>query len=72
MEGKIIRISRVNNGVMFLVWFKGREYGRTYTGEKYRNYELWKDLKVGDKIDGLSWKDKTRSIIDADSPVYPV
>ena len=70
MEGKIIRVTPVNDGVMFLVWFEGKKYGRTYTGEKYRNFDNWRDLKVGDKIGGLVWKDERRGLIDGDSNAH--
>ena len=70
MEGKVIRITRVPNGIMILIWFGGKEYGRTYTGENFRNYALWSDLKVGDQVDGLVWKDMEKGIVDADSPVH--
>ena len=72
MEGQIIRVVDVRDGVMYLVWFGGSKYGRTYTGEKYRNFDNWKDLKVGDKIGGLIWKDEDGGLVDGDSSVHLV
>ncbi len=69
MEGKINRIIESGKFITLIIWLKTGEYGRTYTGTMYRNYEIWKDLKVGDHISGLNWKDKARKIIDADSPI---
>lgn len=69
MEGKINRIIESGKLITIIIWLKTGEYGRTYTGTMYRNYEIWKDLKVGDHITGLAWKDKVRKIIDGDSPV---
>lgn len=71
MNGKIIRIAEFGITAMYLIWLKDSKiYGRTYTGEGYRNFINWKDLKVGDSIDGLQWKDEKKKILDADSPVH--
>ncbi|OHA25011.1 MAG: hypothetical protein A3C79_03445 [Candidatus Taylorbacteria bacterium RIFCSPHIGHO2_02_FULL_45_28] len=70
MTGKLIRIVRCDNGVMYLFWLGEKNYGRTYTGEGYRNYINWKDLKIEDQVDGLLWKNKDRKLLDGDSPVH--
>lgn len=71
MIGKIIRIAECGNVTMYLIWLRDLNIcGRTYTGESYRNFINWKDLKVGDFIDGLQWKDEKKKILDADSPVH--
>lgn len=71
MKGKIIRIADCGNIIMYLVWLKELNISaRTYTGEKYRNYINWKDLKIDDQIEGIQWKDEKRKILDADSPVH--
>ena len=69
MNGIIKRITNIGESIMYLIWTKSEGHGRTYTGEKYRNYANWKDLRVGDHVNGLKWKDKKRGIIDGDSPV---
>ena len=71
MNGKVIRVVDSNKFITLLIWIQEDGVcGRTYTGEKYRNYHNWCDFKVGDHIGGLEWKDKARKILDADSPVY--
>ncbi len=42
-------------------------FGLTYTGPNYRNYANWKDYKIGDTVEGLTWKNKQKKLIDADS-----
>jgi len=71
MEGKVIRIVEGEKFNTFLIWLKESGVcGRTYTGATYRNWESWRDIKVGDYIGGLAWKDEERKILDADSPVH--
>lgn len=73
MLGEIRRIISSGEFVTYIVRVQETEtetrIGRTYTGETYRNYSHWKEFKVGDKIEGVKWKDRDRGIIDADSPV---
>lgn len=71
MQGKIIRIVECENAIMYLIWLKEMNVSaRTYTGEGYRNFINWKDLKIGDHLEGLQWKDEKRKLLDADSPVH--
>jgi len=73
LNGTIIRrVEKDENFLMLLFKFGEKKYGRTYTGSQYRNYPDWKDLKVGDLVGGLQWKDEKLGIIDADSPVHLV
>lgn len=70
MNGKIIRVVEGEKFLTFLIWLKEGVCGRTYSGPSYRNFDHWKDFKVGDSVGGLEWKDKNKKILDADSPVY--
>lgn len=70
MSGIIVRITPSGDYVLVLVRLEDGRYGRTYTGESYRNYQLWRELKVGDLVAGLRWKREGQLIIDADSPVH--
>jgi hypothetical protein len=70
MSGRIVRISPGDSYVLVLIQVEDGRYGRTYTGERYRNYHFWRELKVGDFITGLKWKKEAQLIIDADSPVH--
>jgi len=73
MRGKITRVVESGNFSMYLIWLsESNSFARTYTGSGYRNYTNWKDLKVGDFVQGLEWKDLSRKILDADSPVHPI
>lgn len=72
MSGSIVRITPSGDYVLVLVRLEDGRYGRTYTGERYRNYYFWRELKVGDLITGLRWKKESQLIIDADSPVHMV
>ena len=72
INGTIKKITEVKGGVMYLAHIDGEGYGRTYSGERYRNYDNWKDLRVGDRVGGLRWKDKEKNLIDADSPICPI
>jgi len=71
MEGQIKRIIPSGEFVTFIIHVKDvQSCSRTFTGQKYRNFAYWRDLKVGDWIAGLRWLDEAKGIIDADSPVY--
>lgn len=70
MKGTVRKITTFGDTVMYLIRLEDGKYGRTYTGHKYRNYVNWKDLKIGDHVEGLAWKNKERGLIDADAPVH--
>lgn len=70
MKAKIKRINNSPKFISYLFWMEDGSYPIMYTGKQYRNYSNWKDLKVGDWVDGLDWKDKSKKLIDADSPVH--
>jgi hypothetical protein len=71
MEGKILRVVDSGQFKTYLIWLKDLSAcGRTYTGASYRNYGNWCDFKIGDHITGLEWRDESRKILDADSPVH--
>jgi hypothetical protein len=40
---------------------------RTFIVEGFKNSGRWKEIKVGDVLDGLAWDNKDEKIIDADS-----
>jgi hypothetical protein len=70
MKGKIKNIVPVGKVKMYLIWLEEfGVFGRTYSGSIYRNYDYWRDLKIGDWVVGLEWKDKKKAILDADSPI---
>ena len=71
LSGVLVRITESDRGFVTLLFkLETGIYGLTYTGEKYRNYHAWKQLKIGDEVEGLRWKDEKKKIIDADSPVH--
>jgi hypothetical protein len=70
MDGIIVRMAPAGDYILVLVKLDDGRYGRTYTGERYRNYHFWRELKVGDHVTGLRWKNERQLIIDADSPVH--
>ena len=71
MLGKIIRVVEDDNFTTYLIWLKELNIcARTYSGKGYRNYNNWRDLKIGDFIDGLEWKDDKRKLLDADSLIH--
>lgn len=70
-EGEVVRITNSKRGfVTILVRLADDSYGITYTGEQFRNYPVWGQLRIGDVVQGLKWKNRQRRIIDADSPVH--
>jgi hypothetical protein len=42
---------------------------KTYVVEGNSNSKKWRDIKVGDCLNGLLWFDEESKIIDADSPI---
>jgi hypothetical protein len=71
LMGVVVRITQSERKfVTLLLKLEIGAYGLTYTGEMYRNYHAWKQLKIGDEVRGLQWKDEKKKIIDADSPVH--
>lgn len=70
MKGKIIQITPKSRFVCYLIRLATGKCAITYTGEQYRNYTLWKEYKIGDMVDGLRWKDETKNLLDADSPIH--
>lgn len=42
---------------------------KTYVVEGNINSKKWRDVKVGDCLNGLEWFDEESKIIDADSPI---
>lgn len=72
MKGELIRVSPSTGYTTFLLRMQDGGYGLTYTGEQFRNFPAWSQLRVGDFVDGLEWKNKERHIIDADSPVHTI
>ena len=69
MNGELRRVTNGGRFQCLLIKFENGKWGRTYTGEDFRNFDLWRDFKVGDHITGLKWKDEKKGILDADSPV---
>lgn len=68
MRGKIKNIVSVGKVKMYLIWLEEiGVFARTYSGSSYRNYDYWKELKIGDWAEGLDWKDEGRKILNADS-----
>lgn len=72
MTGQLIRVSGLSGFTTLLFKFENGKYGRTYTGDKYRNYSIWSQFKIGDSISGLEWKDEKKLIINGDSPAHLV
>lgn len=76
MKGEVRRIIPSGEFITYIVRVHVSDTesltGRTYTGETFRNYAFWRELKVGDWVEGIRWKDKKRGIIDADSPVHVI
>lgn len=70
MKAQLIRITPGKDFETMLFKIDKNKYGLTYTGKKYRNYATWSQLKIGDWVDGLEWKDEYKKIIDGDSPVH--
>jgi hypothetical protein len=70
MKGTIIRVTPSGDYVLVLIQVEDGRYGRTYTGDRYRNYHFWREMKIGDHITGLRWKREDRLLIDGDSPVH--
>jgi hypothetical protein len=70
MEGEIKRVISSGEFITIIIQIVDGVCGRTYTSPSFRNYDSWKDLKVGDAVGGLRWKNEERGIVDADSPVY--
>ena len=70
MKGKIIRITDSDKFITFLFWLENKVYPLMYTGKQYRNYSVWSQFKVGDWVEGLEWKDESKKLINADSPVH--
>ena len=70
MKAKIVRITDSGKFITFLFWTEEGIYPLMYTGKQYRNYEIWKQFKVGDWVNGLQWKNDKKKLIDADSPVH--
>lgn len=42
---------------------------KTYIVEGYSNSKRWREVNVGDLLDGLIWDDEEAKIIDADSSI---
>ena len=70
MKGQLIRSSNSKGFITLLFKLEGGKYGRTYTGEQYRNYAVWSQFKIGDWVEDLNWKDESKGLLDADSPVH--
>ena len=70
MTGKLIRITPSGDFVTLLFKLGPKEYAHTFTGERYRNYKVWSEFKIGDELDGLRWSDAKKKRIDADSPAH--
>lgn len=72
MEGKITWKKEVKNFLLFTIKFENGDSGKTYVVRGFRNEANWTDLKIGDRVGGLTWFDEKRKLISADSAVYPL
>jgi len=70
MKAQLIRVSDSKGFITLLFKLESGKYGRTYTGEQYRNYAVWSQFKIGDWVEGLQWKDEKKGLLDADSPAH--
>lgn len=70
--------SKKNGSYYRIVTFKLVDYefwlqSKVYLDRECRNYKNWEPfLAEGNILAGLMWKDKSRGLIDADSPVHLV
>lgn len=70
MEGIITFKKQIKtNLTLFKFKLSNGDNATSYIVKNFRNEALWIDLKVGDHVDGLKWKDESKGIINADSPV---
>lgn len=70
ISGCVHNVTQHGGFTTILIKTNDAEYGRTYTGPKYRNYDRWQPLKIGDPVNGLRWFNKDKGLLDADSPVH--
>ncbi len=70
MEGKITFKKQIrSNLTLFKFKLPNGDNATSYIVGGFRNEALWTDLKIGDLVEGLRWKDEAKGIIDADSPI---
>lgn len=70
MEGIITFKKQIkSNLVLFKFKLQNGDNATSYVVNGFRNEALWADLKIGDHVDGLKWKDEAKGIINADSPI---
>ncbi len=70
MEGQIkFRREIKKNLTLFKLKLQNGDSATSYVVSGFRNEAVWADLKIGDYVEGLKWKDQSKGIIDADSPV---
>ncbi len=74
MEEGIITFKKEFKKGTDIIGFKlsGGETAKTYAVRGFRNYVVWESVKVGDHVEGLRWKDKSKGHIDADSQVVRI
>lgn len=70
MEGIITFKKQIkSNLILFKFKLQNGDNATSYVVNGFRNEALWSDLKIGDHVDGLKWKDEAKGIINADSPI---
>ncbi len=70
MEGIITFKKQIrSNLILFKFKLQNGDNATSYVVNGFRNEALWSDLKIGDHVDGLKWKDEVKGIINADSPI---
>jgi hypothetical protein len=70
--GSLIKITQNDKFVTYGFKLSENGFGYTYTGPNYRNFANWKDYKIGDTVEGLTWLNEDKKLIDADSPAHRV
>lgn len=71
MEGKITFKKQIKKDLtLFKIKLQNGDNATSYVVNGFRNEALWAELRIGDYVVGLKWKDESRGIIDADSPVH--
>ncbi len=68
-SGMVLRIITCERYHTFIIRTDKGVVAKTFSGPRYANYSLWKDVKEGDYLLNLSWKYESKKIIDADSIV---
>lgn len=70
INAEIVGISPSGNFINIFFRLDNGKSSHTFTGKQYRNYAIWSQFKVGDRVGGLNWKNEKKRLIDADSHAY--